>query len=378
MTIFSVKYRKVQDYPFTYLSEFGPHYRAGQYNTAVGIKSLEPSTGSNNTAYGYHSLLVNTTGINNTAVGTSSLVANTTGNYNTGIGWASLNKTTTGESNTACGSNALQENTTGGSNTASGVEALYSNTTGSANLAFGVQSLRANTTGTRQTAIGYRALYTTQTSEDNTAVGYQALFDNTTGNDNTAVGRSALQENTTGDGNIALGNSAGSSLTTGDHNICIGNVGVAAESSTIRIGDSDQTKAYIAGIRGVTTGASDAVAVLIDSNGQLGQTSSSLRYKEDVTTMGDMSARLQELHAVTFRYKKPADDGTKPLQYGLIAEQVHEVMPELVVYDREGRPDAIQYHILPSLLLNEVQRLRQENDDLEERLTRLEDRLSRR
>ena len=160
--------------------------------------------------------------------------------------------------------------------------------------------------------------------------------------------------NTTGSNNIAVGRSSGLNLTTGNDNIDIGNPGVAAESATIRIGTSGtQTKAFIAGIRGVTTGGAGAIAVLVDANGQLGTVSSSRRYKEDITDMGEASARIAALRPVTFRYNKPYDNGEKPIQFGLIAEEVADVFPELAVFNDEGLPETVKYHDLVPMLLNE-------------------------
>ena len=128
------------------------------------------------------------------------------------------------------------------------------------------------------------------------------------------------------------------------------------EPSNIRIGDM-QTKTFIAGIRGVTTDAADAISVLIDSNGQLGTVSSSRRFKEDIRDMGRESERLYSLRPVTFRYEQEFAAGEKPIQFGLIAEEVAEVFPELVVYDDQGRPEAVKYRLLSTLLLNELKRM---------------------
>ena len=135
------------------------------------------------------------------------------------------------------------------------------------------------------------------------------------------------------------------------------NTGNTTENGAIRIGTSQhQTKAYVAGIRGVTTGLSNAVAVLIDGNGQLGTIKSSRAVKEDIHPMGDVSNRLLALQPVTFRYKEPFANGEKPIQFGLIAEEVAETFPELVVYDSNGKPETVSYHLLATLLLNEFQK----------------------
>ena len=147
---------------------------------------------------------------------------------------------------------------------------------------------------------------------------------------------------------------------------------MAGEAHTLRIGYGtgtatfEQTRAFISGIRGTTTGNAGAVAVLIDSNGQLGTVSSSRRYKEDIADMAEVSHRLLELRPVTFRFKKAFADGEKPIQFGLIAEEVAEVFPELVVYNDEGQPETVKYHLLSTMLLNELQRLRAEVVELRE------------
>jgi hypothetical protein len=112
----------------------------------------------------------------------------------------------------------------------------------------------------------------------------------------------------------------------------------------------------------------DAVNVLIDSNGQLGTISSSRRYKEDIADMGDVSARLEALRPVTFRYKKPFANGEKPVQYGLIAEEVAEAFPELTVRNAEGQPETVKYQDLTPLLLNEFLKERRHSKDVESSL----------
>jgi hypothetical protein len=217
-------------------------------------------------------------------------------------------------------------------------------------VAVGFGSMFSNSTGYSNTAIGVGSLAFTTTGSSNTASGEDSLNSNTTGSSNTASGSYSLNSNTTGSANIALGNAAGYNLTTGSNNIDIGNQGVVAESNTIRIGDSNQSKAFIAGISGVTvTGA----AVLVSSSGQLGVASSSMRLKQDVADMGKASNRLMELRPVTFHYKSQPDG---PLQYGLIAEEVNDVMPELVIRDATGQIETVAYHELPALLLNELQK----------------------
>jgi hypothetical protein len=177
-----------------------------------------------------------------------------------------------------------------------------------------------------------------------------ALLSNVTGHDNTANGAFALLNNTSGDSNIALGNNAGSLLTTGNFNIDIGNPGLAGESSTIRIGSNQQTRTFIAGIRGVTTGNANAIPVLIDSLGQLGTMSSSRRFKEEIKPMERASEALFALKPVTFHYKS---DSTNTSQFGLIAEEVAEVNPDLVVRDDNGDIYTVRYDAVNAMLLNE-------------------------
>ena len=209
------------------------------------------------------------------------------------------------------------------------------------------------------------------------------MLSNTTGSFNTAVGNESLTANTTGSSNIAIGYLAGADLTTGDRNIAIGNRGVAGESNTIRIGNANHNRVFFHGIEGVTTGINDAVTVIIDSNGQLGTVSSSIRYKEDINDMGEASGRLLELKPVTFRYKKTRADGESPLEYGLIAEEVAEVFPDLVVLNANGQPETVKYRLLSSLLLNELQKQHQQLDvqvteirELKEQMTKLSEAVS--
>jgi hypothetical protein len=267
----------------------------------------------------------------------------------------------TGGSNTAIGNLALLHNTSGHSNTGIGSNALFHNTDGMANAAVGVIALQQNTTGDMNTAIGTGSMTRNTSGSENTAVGHRSLSTMTDGWANTAIGTEALRDVTTGSNNIAIGRIAGGDITTGSNNIHIGYQGAANESDTIRLG-SQQTRAFVRGIRGVTTAGANAVAVLIDSAGQLGTISSSKRTKDDIRDMGQASAGLFRLRPVTFRYIQPYADGSKPLDYGLIAEEVAEVFPDLVVHDGAGEVETVQYHKLVPMLLNELQQLRREQD----------------
>ena len=268
-----------------------------------------------------------------------------------------------------------------GNNIALGIGALYLNTTGVYNAATGGNSLYYNTTGSDNTAIGLAALYYNTAGYENTAIGNVALYNNTLGGSNIAIGPGALYNNTTGSNNTAIGYLAAYNVSGGNYgNIHIGSLGYSGDNNIIRIGDpGTQTSFFVAGVRGATTGNNDAIPVMIDSTGQLGTVSSSRRFKEDIADMGAASHDLMRLHPVTFRYKKPFADGSKPIQYGLIAEEVAEVYPDLVAHSADGQIETVKYQVLDSMLLNEVQHLvkqldeqRQLNQSLLERLARLE------
>ncbi len=297
----------------------------------------------------------NTTGYSNTANGDSALFHNTSGGGNTGSGYQALFSNTTGNTNTANGDGALFFNITGSNNTAAGYQALFNNTTingvsGHDNTANGVNALYNNTTGAQNSANCSNALYSNTTGSNNTATGFKALYSNSTGAFNTGEGYRALLNNT-GSNNIGLGYNAGINLTTGNSNIDIGNAGVAAESNTMRIGTGgSQTKTFIAGIRGVATVNANAVPVVIDSAGQLGTVSSSRRFKKEIKPMDQTSEAILALKPVTFHYKS---DSTNTSQFGLIAEDVAKVNPDLVVHDADGEIYTVRYEAVNAMLLNE-------------------------
>jgi uncharacterized coiled-coil protein SlyX len=300
---------------------------SGSNNTANGVNALggNPRTGinsgNNNTANGVQALLRNTTGSNNTANGASALFTNTTGNNNTANGVNALG-----------GSSTTSNFNSGNNNTANGASALFSNTTGSNNTATGRSALQLNTTGLQ-----------------NTANGASALQSNKTGNGNTAEGNGAL-ENNTGSFNTAVGFNAGGNLTTGSNDIDIGNLGVAGESNTIRIGGVKQTAAFVAGISGVTVAG--GVGVIVDGSGHLGTVTSSARFKEAIKPMDKASEAILALKPVTFRYKHELDpDGIA--QFGLVAEQVEKVNPDLVARDADGKVNTVRYEAVNAMLLNE-------------------------
>ncbi len=317
-------------------------------NTAAGTGALDQHTqgGTDNTAIGYHALTATTTGPENTASGAGALAANTTGYQNTASGAYALTANTSGPENTASGAYALFSNSTGGYNTASGFGALTANTSGGYNTANGASALYSNTTGYYNTAVGLGSLFANTTGSSNTVLGYQALKDSTTANNNVAIGAGALNALTSGGNNIALGASAGKATTKGVSNIYIGSLGFpGTENKTIRIGQV-QTRTFIAGVTGVPL---SGATVVINANGRLGVVASSARYKQDIKSLDDAADRLAQLRPVSYRYK------TEPeaTHYGLIAEEVDAVMPELVVRDDQNRPESVQYQELIPLLLQQ-------------------------
>ena len=313
-------------------------------NTVLGDDALVNNTGTENTAVGDDALFSNTAGFSNTAIGHRTLGSNITGNFNTAVGTVALDFNTTGSNNTAIGDAALSSNTTGQHNTATGRFALLLSRFGYYN-----------------TATGFAALFNNEDS-DNTAIGAFALF-HTKGSDNTAVGAKALQQTRHGSHNIALGFNAGYNLVGGDNNIDIGNLGVPEESNTIRLGtDGIHTATYIAGING--TIVPSGVGVIIDSNGHLGTSTSSARFKEAINPMDKASEAILALKPVTFCYKKEIDpEGIA--QFGLVAEEVEKVNPDLVARDDEGKPYMVRYEAVNAMLLNEFQKEHKKTEKLE-------------
>jgi hypothetical protein len=270
------------------------------------------------------------------------------------------------QNNTSFGTGALASNSTGTNDTALGFDALFNNTTGLDNTATGTFALVNNSTGFLNTANGAGALANSTIGSQDTAIGTHALLHNLTGASNTATGFNALGSNTTGGGNVAVGTNAGSALTTGDNNIDIGNIGVAAEANAIRIGTKGtQTRALIAGIYNSPI---FGLPVVVNGNGRLGIQASSARYKRDIRDMDDASAGLLRLRPVSFRYKQ---DPNGTLQYGLIAEEVARVYPELVSYGDDGKAQSVAYHMLPAMMLNEMQKQIRENRRKAEQIGRL-------
>jgi len=327
----------------------------GTFNMAIGAEALKNNNANFNLAIGFRVGYLNTTGNHLTGIGAAALRNNTTGALNTAIGADAMRENTTGVNNTAIGSGALQSNTNGGSNTANGALALVSNNHGSNNSAFGELALESNTAGTFNTALGQGALATNTLGNNNTAsgagalflnfigvnntaTGFQALNDNSGGSQNTAVGSEALVHST-GNLNVALGYNAGFNVTTANNVISIGS-----------LGENVSNTCWIQNIFGVTTQSAMVAPVLVSNDGQLGTLTSSRRFKHDIKPMDIASDAILALKPVTFHYN---NDQTNTPQFGLVAEDVAEVNPDLVVRDKKGDINTVRYDAVNAMLLNE-------------------------
>jgi len=289
----------------------------------------------------------------------------------------SLNSTAV--NNTAVGETALYHDTSGFNNTAIGNTALFTNSIGQRNTATGHNSLYSNTSGNYNTADGAGALKFNTTANYNTADGYGALNVNTTGYGNVATGAGSLVKNTTGHLNIAVGPAAGQNQTTGSNNIDIANAGVAGEANTIRIGNQvaftdvvgiahpAQTKAFIAGISGT---AVTGLTVVANSSGQIGVMTSSRRFKDDIKPMDKASEAVLALKPVTFRYKPEIDSQGIP-QFGLVAEEVEKVNPDLVARDDQGKVYTVRYEAVNAMLLNEFLKAHRRIEEQDKRIDQL-------
>lgn len=248
-------------------------------------------------------------------------------------------------------------------------------TTGSAqlNTGFGVNTLAALTTGTDNTAVGVNAGVLITSGSNNALLGLQAGASLTSGSSNAIVGENAGAAFTTGVSNVLIGFEAGQAYTGAESgNVILGasQQGTVGESFVMRLGNTlggiATTKTFVYGVAGVTTVVADAVPVLISaSTSQLGVTSSSIRYKENIRDMADESSCLSKLRPVIFNYKNHSPEHTA---YGLIAEEVIEIAPRLVVKDEEGLPMTVKYHEMIPMLLNEIIKLNKEVEKLKAKL----------
>ena len=321
-------------------------------NTVVGASALAANTtGSNNSGFGQGALQLNTTGAQNTAIGLATIQFNTTGSNNLGVGYQALNANTTASNNSAVGTQAAFTNTTGASFVALGTEALYSNTTGSFNVALGRQALYSNTTASNNTAVGYQAGYTNITGTQNTYSGYWAGY------------------LTTGSTNSFFGYGAGSSVTTGGKNTIIGgyngnqgSLDIRTSSNNIVLSDGDGNPRARWDSGGncfltMGTGAGTNAVKINSSTKEVTYDTSSARYKDNIRDSKYGLADVMQLRSAMFEYKKE-----KRTDVGFIAEEVVHIIPELVAIDNEGRPDAVSYDRMVSVLVKAIQELKAEFD----------------
>ena len=326
-------------------------------NTAIGVGALLLNTGGNlNTAVGVSALQSNTEASRNTAIGSNALSSNITGEFNTAIGESALASNTQGEGNIAVGGSVLSSNTEGNYNTATGYRALLRNTTGTLNTANGKDALYNNTEGQNNSATGFSALFNNTNGSANTAVGRDSLFHNITGTLNTAIGFGALDNNTSGSSNIAVGVSAGANVTTASGVICIYNAG-----------DNVSNSCYIGNIWSQPGGTQ---AVYVNGQGKLGAQVSSQRFKNEIKPMDRSSEVIYDLKPVSFRYK-PEIEPTRPLGFGLIAEDVEKINRDLVTRDSDGQVASVRYDAINAMLLNEFLKEHRQVAEQQVRLTEL-------
>ncbi|MCP4120191.1 MAG: hypothetical protein GY751_00365 [Bacteroidetes bacterium] len=342
------------------------------FNTAVGINALSNAAGDSNVALGAnagvnlltgdHNIYIgnrgtpsesNTIRIGNTDHTDTYLFGDVTLTSNLTLPYSNIPKT---EGVVTIGIYSLYADIE--SNVAFGDVSFGSLTTGEQNTAMGQNSSASLTSGNQNVSIGHDSLQSCTTGINNTAIGVDTLSDNVSGSNNTALGWSSLV-NCTGNYNIGIGTDGGCLLTTGDYNICIGGDGVAGESNTIRIGDgTNYNTTYLygdiiaSGIFGSTS--SGGTAVFVNSSGVLGTLTSSIKTKTNIAPMD--SSALYKLKPVQFEYKK--DLGHR--QYGLIAEEVYKIDPQLIIYDNQGDINTVKYHDINIMMLSEIQRLNKE------------------
>lgn len=406
------------------------NYFDGRLNTAIGSKSLySNTTGAFNTACGFHSLYSNTTGFQNTAFGDGALYSNNTGISNTAVGEQALVLNTTGSNNTACGSGALFNNTdrsnlvaigdsalfnnglgvvnsyhatmnsavgskslisntTGYYNSAFGYHALQANSSGNGNTSVGTESMVLNTTGNNNTASGYRALMHNLSGANNAALGFQSMHDNQSGSENTAVGYYSMLGMIDGIGNTAIGSCTMKNIWHGNFNTIIGDsagyelggtamnnviaIGHKADmpfaDNEIMIGNNTNTALYCYAAYNGSMSPGGERDLYVNSTGKIGYLSSSSRYKDNIENMDEIGW-IYKLRPVNFTYK---EDEQKNKRFGLIAEEVEQVIPELVSYNEKGEPETVTYSSLITPLLKAVQDQQREIEELKARIMELE------
>ena len=322
-----------------FLGFAGNSTMTGASNTATGVTALHSNTtGSSDTASGVNALLSNTTGSNNTATGAYVLSYNTTGSFNTASGSVVLNSNTTGSGNTGYGAFVLRDNTTGSDNTASGAYALYSNTTSSSNTASGASALYSNT------------------GSGNMASGAYALYSNTTGSSNTAVGSDALYYNTTGSFNTAIGTIAGPDPSTPGltNSTAIGAFADVTESNALVLGSTAAQNGIANVLVGIDVSSPTNILTVLQGGGNAiadgWSTYSSRRWKTNIHLLENALSKVEQLRGVSYDLK---DSGKHEI--GVIAEEVGQVVPEVVSYEKNGK-DArgVDYSKLTALLIEAV------------------------
>ncbi|MDO9187031.1 MAG: tail fiber domain-containing protein [Bacteroidia bacterium] len=366
------------------------------HSTFYGYVAGNSNTGPYNTANGFGALYSNTSGGQNTAIGESALNANTTGEYNTGNGFRALYSNTSGVRNTAIGGHALYLNTTGSSNTANGMFALFSNITGSENAAMGESALTLNTDGNQNTAIGNYSLHNNSNGNQNTATGYRALHENSSGNQNAVTGTYALHNNTTGSQNTALGYLTGYSNSTGINNTYLGSNSNSIDGLTNA--SAIGANAWVTASNSLVLGSGanvgigvSAPAYKLDVNGDVNVNgtyhqngnvfTSDQQFKTSVDSISNAVSLIKQLKPRSFYFDTTNVYGlnfNEQKQYGLIAQDVEQILPELVsnttktaTYDTAGTllTSAVTYKVLnynafTAITLKAIQELSRENDSL--------------
>lgn len=332
----------------------------GFSNTAIGKSALLNNiSGSHNTCIGAQTLLYNL-GSNNTAIGYSALFSNTTGNNNIAIGPLCMNLLTTGINNIGMGYSSLNSMVSGSGNIGIGILTLSSIINSTNNIAIGNSSMKLHKSGDNNICLGTSCLASSVKTVNNVCIGTESLMYLTTGFNNTCLGHNTGSKISIGCNNLILGYNANTQECTDSNSIVIGAQTLGNGTDSITIGNEFIKTCYIRGIRGSNTNIEDGIPVLIDSNSQLGTLSSSRKYKQNITHISDnLINDLYKLEPVSFYYKS---NNTK-LTYGLIAEDVHNIVPDIVVYKNE-QPETVQYHLLSILLLGMVKNLKKEIDIL--------------
>jgi hypothetical protein len=341
----------------------------GINNSFFGIGAGFNNATSGNSFFGFNAGRANTSGVNNAFFGGFSGQANN-GSGNSFFGRSAGALNTSGFENAFFGSSAGQSNTEACCNAFFGGNAGFANTMGTNNSFFGDGAGSDNVSGSDNSFFGRNAGTKSVVNNNaffgslagavnamganNAFFGRKAGTANTSGSNNTFIGESAASANSNGSSNIVIGSVAGLNLVSGNNNIYMANSG-ANESNTIRIGtEGTQTATFIAGINGINVNPS--TSVVVNANGQLGVVLSSRRYKQDIRNMGDASSKLMLLRPVTFLYRPEYVAGDQTVQYGLIAEEVAKVYPDLVASGADGKPQTVRYNLLSTMLLNELQK----------------------